>query len=128
VIRFVRFNTVGILGAAVQFLTLRFFLRNLGMQYVVATALAVEIALLHNFCWHEMWTWKSLPSRGWPARLMRFQLANGAVSIVSNAVLTFAFHEYIGLAVLTANVAAMVMTALLNFRLARTWVFRGDCT
>jgi putative flippase GtrA len=123
--QFVKYNAVGILGAAVQLAVLRICTRGLGIQYVAATVVAVEVALLHNFAWHEMWTWKSLPWRGWPVRLMRFQLANGVVSVASNAVLTFAFHESVGLPVLTANLAAMVITALLNFRLARIWVFRA---
>ena len=30
-------------------------------NYMAATALAVEPAVLHNFVWHEMYTWKHLP-------------------------------------------------------------------
>jgi putative flippase GtrA len=122
--QYIRFNAVGMLGAAVQLAVLHLCMRALGIQYVVATAVAVEIALLHNFAWHQMWTWKSLPWRGWPSRLMRFQLANGLISIASNAVLTIVFHEFARLPVLAANLAAIVMTALLNFGLARSWVFR----
>ncbi len=29
----------------------------LGPHYLVATALAVEMAVLHNFFWHRRWTW-----------------------------------------------------------------------
>jgi dolichol-phosphate mannosyltransferase len=122
--QFIRFNTVGILGVAVQLAVLRFCTQVLGMQYVAATLVAVEFALLHNFGWHEMWTWKSLPSRGWPVRLMRFQLGNGTISLASNAVLTFALHESVGLPVVAANLAAIVITGLLNFGLAKFWVFR----
>lgn len=63
-IQFVRFNAVGILGAAVQLAALRIGTRVIGIHYLAATVLAVEIALLHNFAWHEIWTWKSLPWRG----------------------------------------------------------------
>jgi putative flippase GtrA len=96
------------------------------MQYLYATILAVESALLHNFCWHEMWTWKELPWQGWHARLLRFQLGNGVASLASNAALTFVFHETWGLGVLTSNMAAIASTAALNFCLARFWVFRAD--
>ena len=123
--QFVRFNAVGILGVAVQLAVLRFCTQGLGVQYVTATVVAVEIALLHNFCWHEVWIWKSLPWQGWPVRLVRFQLGNGVISIASNAALTFAFHEFMGLPVLAANLAAILISALLNFRVARFWVFRG---
>ena len=122
--QFVRFNAVGILGAAVQLAVLRVCTQSLGIQYVIATVVAVEIALLHNFAWHEMWTWRNLPRQGWPTRLVRFQLRNGVISVASNAVLTFAFHEFMKLPVLAANLAAILITALLNFRTARFWVFR----
>ena len=123
--RFVRFSAVGMLGAAVQLAVLYLGTRVLGIPYVAATVIAVEIALLHNFGWHEMWTWKNLPWRGWPVRLMRFQLSNGAISVASNAALTFVFHEFARLPVLAANVAAMTITALVNFHLGKRWVFRG---
>ena len=29
----------------------------LHMNYLLATALAVEISVLHNFVWHERYTW-----------------------------------------------------------------------
>ena len=123
--QFVRFNVVGVLGASVQLAVLRFCTRGLGMQYAGATALAVEIALLHNFGWHQMWTWKNLPWQGWPARLMRFQLAHGLTSIASNTTLTVVLHEVAGLPVIAANMAAIAITGLLNFALARSWVFRS---
>jgi putative flippase GtrA len=122
--QFVRFNLVGMLGAGVQLLVLRLFTSGLGIQYVTATAFAVEIALLHNFGWHEMWTWGHLPWQGWPARLLRFQLGNGATSLASNVVLTFALHEFLRLPVVPANLTAIVTTSLVNFSLARLWVFR----
>jgi putative flippase GtrA len=121
--QFVRFNVVGILGAVVQLAVLSLCTRAFEVPYVVATVLAVEIALLHNFCWHEIWTWQHLPWLGWRARLLRFQLGNGVLSLASNAGLTFAFHKYVGLPVIAANVVAIGMTALLNFGVAKWWVF-----
>lgn len=122
--QFLRFNLVGILGTAVQLTILCLFTRGLRMEYLGATALAVEIALLHNFVWHETWTWKGLPVRRWPVRLVRFHLGNGVTSIVSNVVLTFFFHRFLRLSVIPANLAAITTAALLNFWLARFWVFR----
>lgn len=113
------------MGAGVQLAVLHLCTRGLGIHYVSATVMAVEMALLHNLAWHEMWTWKGLPGREWPVRLVRFHLANGVVSMASNAALTFAFHEFVGLPVVAANVAAMGITGLLNFGLARLWVFHG---
>ena len=54
--RWLKFNAVGALGMAVQLGSLGFFVRVLGLHYLLATALAVEVAVLHNFIWHRRWT------------------------------------------------------------------------
>jgi putative flippase GtrA len=55
--RWCKFNVVGGIGVAVQFAAL-FLLKNiLHVNYLAATALAVETAVLHNFIWHEQYTW-----------------------------------------------------------------------
>jgi putative flippase GtrA len=123
-IRWLKFNAVGVAGAAVQLAVLWLLNGLLGVQYVLATVLAVETAVLHNFAWHQAWTWRELPSEGWQRRLVRFHVANGLASIASNAALTFVFRHYLGMPVLVANFAAIGITALLNFTLAHRWVFR----
>ena len=122
--RWFKFNAVGIAGAVVQLGALALFARVFGIQYVVATVLAVEVAVLHNFAWHEVWTWREMPPQGRWQRLFRFHVANGFVSIASNALFTWLFKRYIGLPLLFANIAAIAVTAILNFILASTWVFR----
>lgn len=122
--RWLKFNTVGIAGAGVQLACLWFLARIAGVHYVVATMIAVEIALLHNFAWHEVWTWRGMPPEGRAARLLRFQLANGLVSIALNALFTWIFTQDAGLPLLSANIAAMLVTALFNFLLAALWVFQ----
>ena len=32
------------------------------ISYLTATALAVELAVLNNFVWHQLWTWRDRPS------------------------------------------------------------------
>ena len=123
-IRWLRFNAVGMAGVAAQLGTLWLCARLLGMQYVVATAVAVEIALLHNFVWHEIWTWRGMPISGRWRRLVRFHFANGLVSLVSYTLLTFLFKQGVGLPLLVSNLAAIVLTAFLNFALANAFVYR----
>ena len=123
--RWARFNVVGIAGTAVQLLALWFLAHALRMQTVAATAAAVEVALLHNFGWHEAWTWRGCAvERRW-RRLLQFHLTSGIVSIASNTVLTWAFLRQPGWHLLTANLAAIVVTSGLNFVLANALVFEG---
>jgi archaetidylinositol phosphate synthase len=122
--RWWRFNLVGVGGFALQLGILWILARICGIHYLIAPALAVEIAVLHNFAWHEAWTWPNQKSEDRWRRLLRFNLANGFVSIASNILLTLVFMQWIGLPLLAANTAAVIMMALLNFALAESWVFR----
>jgi putative flippase GtrA len=121
--RWVRFNTVGVAGAAIQLLALWLLTGSLGIRYVFATAVAVEIALLHNFVWHEVWTWKGSPLEYRWRRLLQFHLTNGIVSMSANTLFTWVFAHYAGMPLLAANLAAIAMTGVLNFALADALVF-----
>jgi putative flippase GtrA len=123
--RFARFNLVGAIGIAVQLLVLE-LLRRAGVNYLLATVLAVEAAILHNFAWHERYTWRdrSGVSR-WQslARLLRFHLANGAVSLVGNALMMRWLVGELHLPVLPANMIAIAACGVLNFLLGDRVVF-----
>jgi putative flippase GtrA len=58
-----KFNTVGLIGIGVQLFVLALLKSGLGMNYLLATTIAVEIAVIHNFIWHERWTWSGGPGR-----------------------------------------------------------------
>lgn len=54
--RWCKFSLVGAVGIGVQLGALA-LLTTAGVHYLRATALAVEIAVLHNFAWHQNFTW-----------------------------------------------------------------------
>lgn len=122
--RWLRFNTVGLAGVAVQLAALGAFRQFPEIVPAVATALAVETAVLHNFYWHERWTWGTHGTAGTGTRLLRFHLANGLVSIVSNLVWMRLLEGTFGMHYLAANALSIGATALLNFALSERFVFR----
>ena len=124
-LRWLKFSVVGAAGLVVQLATLWACTRWLGIAPTIATVLAVEAALLHNFVWHEVWTWRGgSPSARWN-RLWRFHVATGSISIVSNVVFTMLFKNEFAIPLLVANVMAVAVTAILNFLAAELWVFRA---
>jgi len=126
--RWCKFNLVGLVGILVQFAALFLLKSGLHLNYLAATAIAVETAVLHNFIWHENFTWadrKSLAS-GWVGsipRLFRLQLTNGMVSIVGNVALMKVMVGGMGMNYLVANVIAIALCSLANFLLSEIWVF-----
>ena len=121
--RWWRFNAIGVLGAGLQLLVLG--LLRLGVHYLVAAALAVELAILHNYFWHLKWTW---PDRGKLSRrraFVLFHVAKGTVSLVSNVVMMRVLAGQWHVAPLPANGIAIASTSVVNYLLGDRWVFRG---
>ena len=56
-VRWCKFNLVGAVGILVQFGVLFLLKSVMHFNYLAATALAVEVAVVHNFFWHERFTW-----------------------------------------------------------------------
>jgi len=124
--RWARWGTVGTLGLGVQTVTLLALARIPGLHYLIATFMAVAGAIVHNFLWHERWTWADRPSRGIAHRLTRlgrFTVVTGLMSIVGNVALTAAYVEHLGLPLLRANLLAVASISLLNFAAAHRLVF-----
>jgi putative flippase GtrA len=119
--RWFRFNAVGILGAGVQLGMLALLLR-IHVQYLVATAIALETALLHNYVWHRRWTWPD-EKRDKTGSLWRFHVSNGLVSLASNLLLMRLFTGAMALPPVPSNLAAIALTSLLNYAIASRWVF-----
>lgn len=122
--RWLRFNAVGLAGVVVQLAMLAACKQWAGLSTLAATAIAVEMAVLHNFWWHERWTWRTAGTPGVGERLLRFHLANGLLSIASNLVWMRLLAGTLGMHYLTANAISIGVTALLNFVLSERFVFR----
>lgn len=117
------FVIVGAIGFVVQIAVL-VALTRAGFPLPVATALAVEAAVLHNFVWHQRWTWRDREgAEPWPRRLIRFHSSNALVSIGVNVLLTWAFARALGVATPIANAGAVAIAATVNFLAADRWVF-----
>jgi putative flippase GtrA len=127
--RWLRFNTVGAVGIAVQLGALAFYKSGLGVHYLLATGLAVETAVLHNYIWHHHWTWRERTLESGMGsvlgRLVRFHMSNGLVSIFSNVILMRVFAGYFGLHYIVANLVSIAITSILNFALSEWFVFRA---
>jgi putative flippase GtrA len=126
-IRWGKFNLVGSMGMVVQLGSLAWFNRWTDGHYLVASAAAVELAVLHNFIWHLHYTWRDRRDRSAPlTQLVRFHLSNGAVSLIGNLVLMRVLVREARLAVIVANVIAIVCCSIANFYLGHNWAFAQE--
>ena len=180
-VRWCKFNFVGGIGIGVQFAALVLVKSVLHFNYLAATAIAVEAAVVHNFVWHEQFTWvdrtrsdgvqpslRTVPPHssraersterrgfGWRStfsgaikpfisfralapgaprsryfqsfrRLLRFNLTNGAVSILGNLALMKVMVGQGHMNYLLANAIAITLCSLANFLVSETWVFEQE--
>jgi putative flippase GtrA len=125
--RWLAFNAVGATGFAVQLGSLYALREGLGLPYAVAAALAVELAILHNFAWHVAWTWgdRPAPHTETVRRLGRFHAANGAISLAGNVALIVVLVEAAGLHYLVASVVSVALCSLANFLAGDRLVFKS---
>jgi putative flippase GtrA len=95
---------------------------------IAATPLAVEIAILHNFVWHERFTWRNRASQNFrqtARRLWRFHAANGLVSLAGNTILMYALVQRLKAPALPTAMGAIAICSLANFLIADRWVYRN---
>ncbi len=126
--RWLKFNLVGAIGIVVQLAVLGLLNGILRVDYLPATTLAVEVAVLHNFLWHERFTWAdraSVTRRQALLRLVRFNLTTGAVSILGNLLLMRLLVGLAHLPSLAANLASIAGCSLVNFLVSEYIVFRA---
>ncbi|MGH9500293.1 MAG: GtrA family protein [Terriglobales bacterium] len=121
-LRWFRFSLVGAVGIVVQMAALTVFVA-IGLHYLLATMLAVEVAVLHNFSWHQHYTWADRSERNIWARLLRFHLSNGLISIAGNLLMMRLLVGSLKWQVLPANLASISICFVANYLASDRWVF-----
>jgi putative flippase GtrA len=126
-IRWGKFNLVGVMGMVVQLGALGLIDRCAPGHYIFATAAAIELAILHNFVWHIHYTWRDRRdgSAIW-IQCVRFHLANGMVSMLGNLAIMRIFVEGAHMLLLPANMIAILCCSIANFYLGDHWAFAGN--
>jgi putative flippase GtrA len=125
-VRWSKFNLVGGIGIGVQCGALFALKSVLGLNYMLATAIAVEAAVIHNFAWHQQFTWADRVESSWQRglrRLLRFNMTSGAVSIIGNLALMKVMVGQGHMNYLLANGVAIALCSGANFLVSDGWVF-----
>jgi dolichol-phosphate mannosyltransferase len=119
--RFVRFALVGLSGVVVD-MGLLFLLsdpRTLGFGLTRSKALAAELAIVNNFLWNDVWTFRDLvgSQRGAKHKLRRFGKFNVicGVGLVLNIVLLNVQFNALHIDRYVANLIAIAVVTVWNF-------------
>ncbi|MGH2364337.1 MAG: GtrA family protein [Chloroflexota bacterium] len=124
-----RFGCVGLLGAALNSGVLWLLTEQVGLYYLISSAVAIETAIVSNFLLNHYWTFARAQRPPAPLgellrRLARFNLVSlGGMALTLSAL--FVLTQAGGLPYLIANVFAIGCGALWNFGFSRLWVWRA---
>jgi dolichol-phosphate mannosyltransferase len=139
--KFVKFCLVGGSGLVIDmiFLFLLADPRCLGLGVVLSKILSAESAMVNNFIWNELWTFRS-PSasdkaeckssvartrRGLFQRFLTFNAICG-IGIGLAVILLHLFHESLGWNLYLSNLLAIVLVTFWNFALNSWWNWRSS--
>lgn len=120
--RLVKFSLVGLSGVLVNEGFLWAFVEFFGWDKVFSNILATELAILNNFTWNDLWTFRDLKNK--PPLLKR--LASFHVAALSGALVQWAIYVIlmaVGVHYLLANLIGIVVSFIVRFAVNRhvTW-------
>lgn len=139
-VRFLKFATVGAIGALVDFGTFNLFSAVLGVHPVLSSVFSFTTAMLSNFTWNRYWTYPDSRTKPLARQLVEF----GAVNLVGllirtplfaglNGVLVTLFERFsfLPIGILTPtflgyNLAlgtAILVVMLWNYFVNRYWTY-----
>lgn len=124
-LRWLKFNAVGAIGIGVQLIVLTALRSGFGIGYLWATGLAVESAVIHNYLWHERFTWRDRETGSSLVRFVKFNLTTGLFSIGGNLVLMRVLVGEVRMNYLVANLVTIAMCSVVNFVVSDRVVFAG---
>ncbi|AAL80182.1 dolichol monophosphate mannose synthase [Pyrococcus furiosus DSM 3638] len=118
--RIVKFSIVGLSGILVNEGFLWLFV-NLGIPKEIAVIPAVELSILNNFFWNDIWTFKDIRRGSIFSRLLKFHIA-----ALSGAVVNFIVYWillFLGIHYLIANLVGIVLSFGVRYVINRhvTW-------
>ena len=118
--RLIKFSLVGLSGVLVNEGFLWLFV-HLGLSKYVANIPATELAILNNFLWNDLWTFKDLKRKPLWKRLVSFHIA-----ALTGAVVQWAIYVplvWLGLHYLIANLIGIGASFVVRFAVNRhvTW-------
>jgi putative flippase GtrA len=122
-VRWLKFNAVGAGGIVVQLGMLAVLKSGVGLDYLLATGLAVEAAVIHNYLWHERFTWADRSRTNSWMRFAKFNITTGMLSILGNVILMRALVGGAHMNYFVANILTIALCSFVNFVVSDRFVF-----
>lgn len=136
--RFLRFATVGVIGAVVDFGTYTLLHDGLGVMAVAASVLSFIAAIISNFTWNRYWTYPDSRSKQISQQVVQFVVVSGIGLAIRTPIFALLekpldqfFHSIPSLPFLPAGFLgdkvalgiAVIVVMFWNFFINRYWTY-----
>ena len=126
--RFTRFCVVGFSGVIVNTLLLWFLFEKAALNLLLSGAIAVELSILHNFVFNDIYTFKDNKNKlPFFARMLRFNLP-ALYSFLINLSILYLLGRHTGIYYLYANLIGIFVAMAWNYIANIGWTWRVDST
>jgi len=117
-----KFLLVGGIGALVNSLALLLLFQRAHLPLVLASVLSAEVAIIHNFCWNDRWTFRR--TRLSLRRFAKFNLVSLTGLVITTCTL-WLLAEHLGVYYLAANLLGIALATAWNFAVNVVWTWGG---
>jgi dolichol-phosphate mannosyltransferase len=124
--RIVKFGLVGAWGFVVNMFLLWFLTENVGLFYLFSSLIAIEISLLSNYVFNDLWTWHDRGKGGkkeYFKRMLQYHVTASAAMLTNIAIL-WSLTELFDVYYLASNVFGILCGSVLNFFVNDRWTFK----
>ena len=124
--RIVKFGLVGTWGFVVNMFFLWFFTETVGLFYLFSSLIAIEISLINNYVFNDLWTWRDRGKEGkkeYLKRVLQYH-ATASAAMLANIAILWILTELADVYYLASNVFGILCGAVLNFFLNDRWTFK----
>jgi dolichol-phosphate mannosyltransferase len=116
--RFLSYGLVGLSGVFVD-MSIFYLLGMIGWGLTSSKILSSEVAVLNNFLWNDLWTFRDISSQqiGWQKRIVRFLKFNliCLIGIGLNLIILNLLYNYLHINKYLANLIAILIVTIWNF-------------
>jgi putative flippase GtrA len=130
--RFVKFATVGAIGALVDFFVLNLLVQAFGLRPLVANPFSVSAAIISNFTWNRYWSFPESRNRPVLPQFGKFGLINVFGLLLNQGIMWVMLRFILPMTqidhALDYNIAKAVAIGIVlfwNFGINRLWTYKG---
>jgi len=117
-----KFIIVGAIGVGVNTSILYFLTEHMNIFYLLSSLIAIEISILSNFIWNNMWTFADSRKKSLTHRFILFQSIS-VCGIIIYTILLYIFTDILNIYYLYSSLMTIPITVSWNYMMNKyiTW-------